>query len=262
MSGSLLVLSTGMRSGHFTQETVVALQKADAVAHCIGDPVSRQVIESIRTQAAKSPPEDLARFYGEGKPRRESYAQMVGRILELVRSGLNVAAAFYGHAGVFAYPSHESVRQARKEGYPAEMWPGVSALDCLFADLGVDPAYGCQELEATDFLLKQRPLDTSGCVILWQIGVVGHIDYHREGYDLKPVQLVVEKLLRLYPPNHPVTLYQAAHLIMASSTQQEVPLSELPQASISPIATLFIPPLSQAPVDHEMLEKLNLSMNT
>ncbi len=262
MSGSLLVLSTGIRSGHFTQETVAALQKADAVAHCIGDPVSRQVVEWIRVQASKSPPEDLARFYAEGKPRRESYAQMVGRILELVRSGLNVAAAFYGHAGVFAYPSHEAVRQARKEGYPAEMWPGVSALDCLFADLGVDPAGGCQELEATDFLLKQRPLDTAGYVILWQIGVVGHIDYRQTGYDLRPVKLVVEKLLKFYPADHPVILYQAAHMVMACSVQQKISLAELSEVSITPIATLFIPPLGSPQIDDEMLSRLNFSMPT
>jgi hypothetical protein len=38
------------------------------------------------------------------------------------------------------------------------MLPGISAEDCLFADLGIDPGiYGCQSYEATDFLANGRP---------------------------------------------------------------------------------------------------------
>jgi hypothetical protein len=34
------------------------------------------------------------------------------------------------------------------------MLPAISAEDCLFADLGVDPAdHGCPSYEATDFLV-------------------------------------------------------------------------------------------------------------
>jgi precorrin-2 methylase len=56
-----------------------------------------------------------------------------------VREGLNVCAAFYGHPGVFVYASHQSIRLARAEGFEAQMLPGISAEDCVFADLGIDP---------------------------------------------------------------------------------------------------------------------------
>ena len=50
----------------------------------------------------------------------------------------------------------------------------MSALDTLCADLGVDPAHpGLQTHEATDALVRQRALDTSLHVILWQVGVIG-----------------------------------------------------------------------------------------
>ena len=68
------------------------------------------------------------------------YARIVGDILDAVRGGASVCAAFYGHPGIFVTPSHDAVRRARAEGYPARMLPAVSAVDCLFADLGVDPA--------------------------------------------------------------------------------------------------------------------------
>ena len=52
---------------------------------------------------------------------------MVDRILASVRDGRRTVAAFYGHPGVFAFATHESIRRARAEGYRARMLPGVSA---------------------------------------------------------------------------------------------------------------------------------------
>ena len=82
--------------------------------------------------------------------------------------GHRIVAAFYGHPGVFTYPTDESIRRARAEGYHARMLAGISAEDCLIADLGVDPARnGCQSYEATDFLLNSRTIDALAQFILW-----------------------------------------------------------------------------------------------
>ena len=78
-------------------------------------------------------------FTVEGRSRLDTYQDMVDRILACVREGSDVCVAFYGHPGVFVYPSHEAIKRARIEGYKATMLPGISAEDCLFADLGIDP---------------------------------------------------------------------------------------------------------------------------
>jgi len=63
------------------------------------------------------------------------------------------------------------------------MLPGISAEDCLFADLGIDPSFmGCQTVEATDLLLRNRPLITSGHVLIWQVGVVGDPGFNFKGF--------------------------------------------------------------------------------
>ena len=147
---------------------------------------------------------------------------MVERVLSCVRSGLRTCFAAYGHPGVFAYPTHEAVRRARAEGYPARMLPGVSAEDCLFADLGVDPAAcGCQSYEATDFLLNGRAVDTSAAVILWQVGLVGDPGYNRNGYDIAALPLLVERLCRFYPPAHLAYIYDAA--VTPAPSRRSVP---------------------------------------
>ena len=51
----------------------------------------------------------------------ELYTEMVERILFFVRKGKKVCAVFYGHPGIFVFSSHEAIRIARAEGYPAVM---------------------------------------------------------------------------------------------------------------------------------------------
>ena len=98
-------------------------------------------------------------------------------MLREVRLGYNVMGIFYGHPGVFVSPSHTAITRARKEGFKAKMLPGISAADCMYADLGFDPSkYGCMTYEATELLLKTRTLDPSVINIIWQVGAVGVMD--------------------------------------------------------------------------------------
>ena len=95
-------------------------------------------------------------------------------MLRDVRAGHDVLGIFYGHPGVFVSPSHRAIALAREEGYKARMLPGVSAEDYMFADLEFDPSqYGCMTCEATEVLLRDRPLNPSVHNIIWQVGGVG-----------------------------------------------------------------------------------------
>lgn len=106
-------------------------------------------------------------------------------MLREVRNGLDVVGAFYGHPGVFVNPSHRALAIAKSEGYRAKMLPGVSAEDCLFADLGIDPANpGCLTYEASDFLLREKPLNIYCHLVLWQVGCIGVPDFNFNGFDV------------------------------------------------------------------------------
>ena len=95
-------------------------------------------------------------------------------MLRDVRAGRDVLGIFYGHPGVFVSPYHRAIALAREEGYKARMLPGVSAEDYMFADLEFDPSqYGCMTCEATEVLLRDRPLNPSVHNIIWQVGGVG-----------------------------------------------------------------------------------------
>ncbi|VAW33152.1 Uroporphyrin-III C/tetrapyrrole (Corrin/Porphyrin) methyltransferase, partial [hydrothermal vent metagenome] len=205
--------------------------------------------------------ESLGRFYAQGKRRIDSYLEMVECILTAVRSNKQVCALFYGHPGIFVWPSHEVIKRAREEGFPAVMLPGISAEDCLFADLGIDPAReGCQSYEATDFLVRGRQIDKTAGLILWQIGVVGNLKAPTEG-RVPGLALLQTVLLDLYDSEHLVYIYEAAQIQNQASEMQCVPLSDLSGAAVTAVSTLYIPPYKPAQLNINMLQQLGLSID-
>jgi hypothetical protein len=238
--GSLVVVGTGIRTvGHLTIEAIAWIKESDVVLYLVGDPIAEEVIRHLNPDGAMS----LRGYYGEGLHRSQSYEAMIQHILSCVRAGQRTCTAFYGHPGVFAYPSHESIRRARQEGYYARMLPGISAEDCLFADLGVDPAVnGCQSYEATDFLLHVRTIDTSSQLILWQVGVVGDWTYRSGGYDLSAFPLLVSRLCEFYGPLHEGFVYEAPMLPGLAPSITRIALGSLTPAYVNAGSTLYVPP--------------------
>jgi hypothetical protein len=254
--GSLTVLGTGIRTvGQLTIEAIGWIKESDVVLYLVADPIGEEVIKSLNPAGAAS----LSGYYGEGMPRRESYEAMVQHILGCVRAGLHTCVALYGHAGVFAYPSHESIRRARAEGYTALMLPAISAEDCMFADLGVDPAVnGCQSYEATDFLLHRRLVDTSAQLVLWQIGVLGDLTYRSNGYDLRAFPLIVSLLSELYGPLHEGFIYEAAVLPGLAPSITRVAMASLSPEWVTAGSTLYVPPARERTLNRPVAEAMGL----
>jgi len=238
--GSLVVVGTGIRViEQTTPEALGAMQRADKLFYLVADPLSDAWVRELNPTA-----ESLADAYRPGRARRHSYREMTERILAAVRGGLAVCAAFYGHPGVFVGPSHDAIRRARREGFRARMLPGISAEDCLFADLGVNPAAaGCQSFEATDFLAARRRFDPSSALILWQVGVLGEPSVH-DGMTCRPERLAMLAawLGRFYPPRHPVFLYEASPFVICDAAIRRTSLAKLSRSTVQPMMTLYVPP--------------------
>jgi uncharacterized protein YabN with tetrapyrrole methylase and pyrophosphatase domain len=249
MRDSLVVVGTGIRIvGQLTTEAIAWMREADVVLYLVGDPVAEETIRRLNPNGALS----LRGYYGEGIVRNKSYEAMVQHILSCVRAGKRTCVAFYGHPGVFAYPAHEAIRRARAEGYGARMLPGISAEDCLFADLGVDPAVnGCQSIEASDFLVHEKTIDTSCALVLWQVGVVGDWTYRSQGYELGAFPLLIAKLMRLHGPWHEVTVYEAATLPGLEPKIIRIALEHLTSAYVTAGTTLYVPPARPKTLDRQ-----------
>ncbi|MFK0120389.1 SAM-dependent methyltransferase [Streptomyces sp. NPDC090994] len=255
--GWLNVVGTGYRSvSDITLEGRASIEQADQVFYLVTDPVTAGWIVEQNPRA-----ENLQPLYRDKKPRVESYSEMTERILRPVRAGRFVTAAFYGHPGVFVAPSHAAIKQAKKEGFSAHMLPAVSAEDWLFADLGLDPASsGCQSFEATDFLVNQRQHDPTSLLILWQIGVIGALDF-RWRYDYRAnLAVLTETLLKEYPEEHQVAVYQIMPYAICTPWIRWVELRTLAEAEVTPSCTLVVPPRGRRVSDPEMLERLGMPL--
>lgn len=239
MTGSLVVVGTGIGAAQLTTEARAAIAGAETVFFLVGDPLSEHAVLEL-SPGARS----LESCYEEGHSRRDAYERMVETMLTPARAGKRVCAAFYGHPGVFVFPSREAIGRARGEGIEARMLPGVSALDCLFADLGVDPAEtGCQTYEAGDFLRRRPAVEPRAALVLWQVGVVGEATHSAAGSP-PALAALVDALLESYPPDHELVVYEASSYPGVAPLVRPVGLGALDASALSPRSTVYVPPLA------------------
>jgi hypothetical protein len=186
--------------------------------------------------------ESLQRFYSSRKRRTQTYSEIVARTLTLLDEGLDICLVVYGHPGIATDPTHEAIRQARMRGHRAEMIPGISTLDCLSADLGIDPVMGgCHVYDATEFLLYDRRPDPTAGLILFQVSMTanlkGGVQTNRRG-----LRALSDRLERFYEPTKTAVLYEAALWPIVTPRIESIPLRRLSTAGVTPATTLYIAP--------------------
>lgn len=238
---------------HITPLARSYIEKSDVVFTAMSDGILELWLAKMNADVRS-----LQGYYREGKSRLQTYREMVDAIMAEVRAGKRVCGAFYGHPGVFTWPTHKAIEIARSEGYPAHMEPGISAADCLYADLGIDPGrYGCQHFEASQFMLYRRRIDPAAYLILWQIGVAGDQSLARFSTGAPHRRVLVDLLSREYDLSHEVLLYKAVTLAISQPEIVKLPLGALPDAECDMHCTLVIPPSSPLEPDQETRERLS-----
>jgi Tetrapyrrole (Corrin/Porphyrin) Methylases len=258
--GSLVIVGSGIKAiGQVTFEAEAYVRWADIVYFNVPDPATANWIVQKSYRAI-----DLSQLYDRDKLRATTYVQMAEVMLQSVRQGRNVVGIFYGHPGVFVDSSHRAITIARREGYAAHMLPAVSALDCLFADLGVDPGRtGCQIVGATDLLLRRRPLLTESNVIILQVGVVGELGFRPTGYPNSGLPVLGRYLQETYGDEHPIVHYIAAEYPTADPTVEQFTVAALQGADVrkrvNELSTFYLPPKEPRSIDPEMSAALGLA---
>src|SRR5450830_1779418 len=234
-AGQLVCVGTGMRmAGQLTPISKSYIESFDVVIAAVPNIFTRQWLQEIAKQYVC-----LNDHYQDtkidGKTRRDTYRRMADTILAEVRAGKRVCAAFYGHPGIFACISHMAIADARKEGFEAHMEPGISALDCLVADLVIDPTAMC---------------------IVWQIGIAGDLTMKRFDTEQAHLQIITDKLANTYSLDHEVILYEAATHPLEQVRAEKIRLRDVPQAELKQFTTLVIPAEQDLKVDQQVMDQL------
>ena len=251
---SLVLAGTGIKAvGHLTQETIFWLERADKVLFSVSDEIISSYIQELQPRA-----ESLNRFYSESRPRIDTYRLMARRILECVSEYETVCVVFYGHPRVLVDPVALAATAAAEQGHRVTVLPGVSALDCLFADLGVDIAHnGLQSFEASDFVLRPRPFDPYTPLVLWQAAALGDTSWNpRQGAPQTHVPVLAAILAERYGAEHEIMVYEAQVLPFDDFSLRKGTVYDLSAGILTDGALLYIPAKKGAPVDPDMQARL------
>lgn len=235
----VILAGTGIKSlSHITREVEVSVQQADKVLYLVNEPV---IEEWILKQASET--ESMHDLYIKNESRRDNYRAIIDKIIEEHEVCRNLCVLIYGHPTVFAYPGIEAIRQIERKGGVVKIMPGISAEDCLFADLRVNPGErGCLSIEATEFLLYDRVIDPMSHVIFWQIGQVGNTGIPTTGLNNALLDYFCRRITEIYGHDKEVVLYEASLYPNIPPKIRKLNISLLKQEEISTISSLYLSP--------------------
>jgi uncharacterized protein YabN with tetrapyrrole methylase and pyrophosphatase domain len=251
--GSIACVGLGMTLGsHLTPLARSYIEQADVVFAGVSNGVVEKWLQRMHKDVRSLQP-----YYGEGKPRSETYREWVDLMMTEVRADKKVCGVFYGHPGVFAWSPHKVVEVARAEGFEARMEPGISAEDCLYADLGIDPGtHGCQHFEVNQFVFFKRRVDPTACLVLWQVAMLANSSISMVGAAGAYQQLLVDRLSQDYPLDQEVIIYRAATLPIEGPQIRRIALKDIPTTPMTPEETLVIRPAKALERDEEFISRV------
>ena len=199
--------------------------------------------------------------YVEGGHRLNAYYHMAAAVIDAAISRAPVTLAIHGHPLVAAYAPFLVCDLARVLGLSVEILPGVSAMDTILAELQVDPCIeGIQMYEATDLMLRRRPLQPDVPALIWQIGNLESRLHTMRVSRPERFHGFVEYLQQFYAPNHKViAIYTSPHPLVPADVLR-FPLSEMPEHAdrIHTGFSLYIPTQGQRPIqDPNLLQKID-----
>lgn len=232
---------------HVTRETEDAIRNSNEVLYVDTGVATGEFLETLC-------PKVTAIFdssYSDSEHRLNAYQLMAARVVDAALQHAPVTFAMQGHPTVGVYAPFLINDMAGVLGLSVRTLPGISALDCMFAELMIDPCVmGMQMYEATDLLLRCRPLQPDVHAMIWQVGCVETRLYSMRVSRPLRFERLQAHLLQFYPADHEVTLFFATPHPLMRSTCHRFPLGALCEHAhvIHAGFTLLLPASGERPV--------------
>lgn len=254
----IYIVGLGIRGAdQITREVEAAIRHSMAVFFVASNNGVGDYLQKLRPKRVTN----LASLYREGVSRLQTYDRISAAVLGSAFEHPPVTFATYGHPLIYVYPSYQIITAAPLLRLSVKMFPGVSALDCTLIDLGLDPALsGLQMYEATELLVRRRPLQNDVPCLIWQVGSTEVVYYTKHETTAGQLRGLQSHLLTYYPANHEVTAVFSSPLPGVSSSLRKFPLNEMTSnhAFLHQGVTLYIPPVEiRATADVDLWQRLN-----
>jgi tetrapyrrole methylase family protein/MazG family protein len=250
---TLIVVGSGIKSiAHLTEETKRVIQNADKVLYLVNEENLKAWIDREAKLA-----ESLEPIYFNSPKRVDAYQNITTHIINEYQRVKTLCVVFYGHPVVFADSALNAVKKIREENGNAIILPAVSSMDCLFADLQIDPGdQGCFAIDSTELLIYERRIDVYVHLILWQISNLGMHDTKQT----QKLNVLCDYLRTYYLEEQLVCIYEAAILPTQKPRIEWVKLRALKKAVVTSSSTLYIPPITQQSVSKKYLDLLEMDV--
>lgn len=246
-----------MTVDHITREAETATRAAQEVLYVDTGVATHAFLKSRCPNTTSL----FADSYAEGRTRVEAYEYMAARVLEAALRNPPVVFAIQGHPLVFCQPPFLIENLAKLFGLDVKICAGISAIDTIAIDLGFDPCTeGLQLYEATDLLLRERPLQPDVPALIWQVGTVESRLHTAKASSADRFLRFQQYLLKFYPVEHPlIAVYSSPFPTMPATSFQFTVGDLCNQASyLHPGLTLFIPSVCQRPIsNHTLLQDID-----
>jgi uncharacterized protein YabN with tetrapyrrole methylase and pyrophosphatase domain len=242
---------------HITHEAERAIRAAKEVFYLDTGVATRSYLEGLSPKVTPL----FETSYSEGGHRLKAYHQMAASVLAAALEHQPVCFALQGHPVVGATAPALVKRLAPLLDLEVVVLPGISAMDCIFAELMLDPVVeGLQNYEATDLLLRRRQLQNDVPLLIWQVGTLESRMHSRKISKPERFYRFRDYLRQFYPPDHPVAaIYAAPHPLMTTRLEW-FPLAKIAEKAedLHLGATLYLPPANHRPVqDRALLELID-----
>lgn len=196
----LYLLGIGIRG--FRQ---VSLETMDVLRRC------RKIIHltNVHRELRKLNPNvvDWGEHYWTDEDFDNVYERLYRQLLDDVAEGPGVASVIYGHPLFFDDVHMRLLRVARRRGFRCVALPGISSLDTLSTDLGVDYAEGLQVFEAADLVVNRIPVNPHLHTLVFQVGCFALETPASEGEEQRAaLRELQDHLLRYHPPRQRIVL--------------------------------------------------------
>jgi uncharacterized protein YabN with tetrapyrrole methylase and pyrophosphatase domain len=216
--GSLAIVDTGVVAvNQVTVEGHRWIQQSDRVLFLGADPVTEHWLSTLNENV-------------ESLDGLETKDEIIERMTDHVRAGMAVCLAHHGRPPLIAEVLREAIALGRAENWLSAIAPGVSVLDCLFSDLGLDPLRdGCQIFAAEHFLERRQRLNTSTALVV-SLG------------DNAVFADVLALLRDEYGADHPAIVYEPARYAILEPVIRHNPIGRIDPRDLDGVSYLCIPP--------------------
>jgi len=216
-AGSLVIVDTGVVAvNQVTVEGHRWIQQSDRVLFLGADSVTEHWLAKLNENV-------------ESLDGLETADEIVEQMLDHVRAALAVCLAYHGRSALVAQVLRQAIALGRAEKMLSAIVPGVSPLDCLFADLGLDPLRdGCQIFAAEHLTEHGRRIDPGTALIVSLSDDAAHAD-------------LLKLLRKEYAAERQAVIYEPARYIVIEPVIRHGATGEIGEQDLAGASYLYIP---------------------